>query len=164
MTKKKHHYVPRTYLRFFCDAAGKIHVHLKDDPSKFIHQTPDNTGFHKYYYSQPLPDGGQDNDSLENLFSESESKWPALVGRLQQRENGPELVMELFEHVGLQRVRVPAVRDAAEKMDAAFVKATMMTLEAQGKLPPKPEGFEDILDHIEIAIDPIVPSTPCPRL
>lgn len=154
MAKKRHHYIPRAYLRFFCDRAGKVYVYLKDNPTKVIHQTPDNTAFHKYYYSQPLPGGGQDNDSLEDLFSKTESGWPLLVQRLQNRENTPALVSELFEYVCLQRVRVPAVRDAAEKMDAGLIKATMLNLEARGKLPPKPKGFEDILDHIQIAIDP----------
>jgi len=27
-------------------------------------------------------------------------------------------------------------------------------LDRQGKLPPKPEGFEDVLDHMEVSIDP----------
>ncbi len=154
MAKKRHHYIPRTYLRSFCDQAGKVYVYLKDDPTKVIHQTPDTTAFHKYYYSQPLPGGGQDHDSLEDLFSKTESGWPKLLHRLQSRENTPVLVSELFEYVCLQRARVPAARDAAEKIDAELIKAMMLTLEARGMAPPKPEGFEDILDHVEIAIDP----------
>jgi hypothetical protein len=37
MDKKRHHYVPKAYLRFFCDANGKLRVYVKD--------RPDNPGF-----------------------------------------------------------------------------------------------------------------------
>jgi Protein of unknown function (DUF4238) len=60
----------------------------------------------------------------------------------------------LFEFIALQRARVPASRDPTEKMDAVMVKAALRTLDSAGKLPPKPEGFEDILDRMEVAIDP----------
>ncbi len=76
MEKKRHHYIPKAYLNFFTDRDGKVFIHLKDEPEKFIHQTPDNTGFHKYFYSQPLPDGGRDNNTLEGFFSKVEDKWP----------------------------------------------------------------------------------------
>lgn len=39
-------------------------------------------------------------------------------------------------------------------MLAEAVKAKARILDAAGQLPPKPEGFEDILDHIEVSIDP----------
>jgi hypothetical protein len=54
MNKKRHHYVPKAYLNSFRDEQGRVCVWLKDDPHKSIHQSPDNVGFHKYYYSQPL--------------------------------------------------------------------------------------------------------------
>ena len=70
MDKKRHHYVPKAYLKFFCDEQSKVRVYLKDDPDKTIHQAPDKTGLHKYYYSQPLSEGRKDHNRLENLFSE----------------------------------------------------------------------------------------------
>jgi Protein of unknown function (DUF4238) len=56
--------------------------------------------------------------------------------------------------LGLMRVRVPATRDAVELIRAEEVKATARFLDRQGKLPPKPEGCEDILDHLSVPIDP----------
>lgn len=154
MDKKRHHYLPKAYLKYFCDEQGKVRVYLKDDPGKFIHQSPDNTGFHKYYYSQPLPEGGKDHNTLEDLFSELEAKWPLTVERLRQRENINDSLEDIFAFIILQRVRVPASRDACEKMRAETVKATARFLDATGKLLPKPEGFEDILDHVEVSINP----------
>lgn len=158
MVRKRHHYVPSAYLKFFCDEQGKVRVYLKDDPDKIIHQSPDKTGFHKYYYSQPLPDGGKDHNSLEDLFSELESKWTPIVERLRQRENINDSLEDIFAFITLQHVRVPASRDACEMMLADVVKGTARLLNASGQLPPKPEGFEDILNDIlndvEVSIDP----------
>lgn len=70
MNKKRHHYIPRAYLKSFGDDEGKVRVYIKDEPDRFIHQSPDNLGFHKYYYSQPLPEGGKDHNTLEDLFGE----------------------------------------------------------------------------------------------
>ena len=58
MVKKRHHYVPKAYLRSLCDGSEKVLVYRKGDPSKVISLSLANTAFHKYYYSQPTPDGG----------------------------------------------------------------------------------------------------------
>lgn len=130
-------------------------VYRKDDPAKVLYQSPSNTAFQRYYYSQPLPEGGQDNNSLEDLFSKLEGNWPAIVQRLSQHQplDGLE---ELFTFVALQRVRVPASRDAMELMQAEQVKATIRVIEAAEKLPAKPPGFENlnIADVVNVSIDP----------
>lgn len=154
MDKKRHHYIPKAYLKFFCDDGGMVCVYPKDEPGKVFRQSPDSTGFHKYYYSQPLPEGGNDHNTLEDHFSNLESKWPAIVERLKRRQVVNDALEDIFAFIGLQRVRVPASRDATEKIDAEMVMATLRTLDAAGKLPPKPKGHEDILDHVEVSIDP----------
>jgi len=151
---KRHHYIPKAYLRFFCDKQGKIRVYLKDDPERVIHQAPNNTGFHKYYYSQPSHEGGRDDETLENAFSIFETKWPSIVERILRYENVNDSLEDIFAFVGLQRVRVPAARDAVEAALASSVKATTRLMASLGKLPDLPEGAEDLLDHLEVAIDP----------
>lgn len=74
MDKKRHHFVPIAYLRYFCDDGGKLRVYIKDNPKKMIHQSPESVAFHKYYYSQPLQDGGRDNNTLEDVFSSVEGR------------------------------------------------------------------------------------------
>jgi len=154
MDKKRHHYVPKAYLKFFCDEQGKVRMYIKDDPGKFVYQSPDNAAFHKYYYSQPLPEGGKDHNTLEEFFSSLETKWPRIVERLGLRENINDSLEDVFAFIALQRVRVPASRDACEMLLAESVKATARLLDAAGKLPPKPKGLEDILNHLEVSIDP----------
>jgi hypothetical protein len=154
MKKKRHHYIPKSYLKFFCDNSGQVLVYRKDDPCKAISLSPDNTGFHKYYYSQPQPDGGKDHNALEDLFSSIEDKWPGIVDRIHRRENVNDSLEEIFQFMGLQRARVPASRDVAEKIHAEGVMAEARQLDAEGKLSPKSEGLEDILDNVEVSINP----------
>ena len=154
MNKKRHHYIPKSYLKFFCDEAGQVRVYRKDDPCKVIQLSPDNTGFHKYYYSQPRPDGGKDHNALEDCFSQIEDKWPGIVDQLHRRENINNSLVDIFQFMALQRARVPASRDAIEKIYAERVMATARRLDKAGKLPPEPVGFENLLDHVEVSIDP----------
>ncbi|MGA2265573.1 MAG: DUF4238 domain-containing protein [Phycisphaerae bacterium] len=154
MTKKRHHYVPTAYLRPFCGDDGKLYIYRKDDPEKVIQQSPDSVAFHKHYYSQPLPGGGHDHDKLEDFFSKCETKWPGIVEQFRARKNVNSRLGDIFAFIALQRARVPAARDACEKILAETVKVVTRQMDAQGKLPPPPKGFEDILDHVDVAIDP----------
>jgi hypothetical protein len=154
MKKKRHHYIPKSYLKFFCDNSGQVLVYRKDDPCKAISLSPDNIGFHKYYHSQPRPDGGKDHNALEDIFSSIEDKWPGIVDRIHRRENVNDSLEEIFQFMGLQRARVPASRDVTEKIHAEDVMAEARQLDAEGKLSPKPMGLEDILDNVEVSINP----------
>jgi hypothetical protein len=45
-----------------------------------------------------------------------------------------------------------------------MVKATAHAMDRAGELPPKPAGMEDILDHLEVSIDPQQSLLAMPRL
>lgn len=152
--KKRHHYIPKAYLKAFCDHTGKVHAYRKDDPRKVLHLSPDSTGFRKYYYSQPRPEGGKDHNALESLFSTIEEKWPGIVEKLHRRENVNDCLEDIFPFMGFMRARVPASRDATEKIHVEGVKAAARRLEKAGMLPPPPEGFENLLEHVEVSINP----------
>ena len=154
MAKKRHHFIPKAYLKSFCDNQGMLYVYRKDDPEQAIKQSPDKTGFHKYYYSQPLPKGGRDNDKLEDFFNGYEARWQSIVGDFRAKKNVNDRLVEIFSFIALQRARVPATRDACEKALAEHVKATMWDMDEAGMLLPPPKGLEDLIDHIEVAIDP----------
>lgn len=154
MAKKRHHYVPKAYLKSFCDDRGKLYVYRKDEPTKELLLSPDNTGVHRYYYSQPLPDGGYDHDKLEDYLNRYETKWPEIVKKFRAKESVNDALGTIYAFIALQRARVPAARDATEKLSADTVKATMRQLGTAGNLPPPPKGCEDILDHVAVPIDP----------
>lgn len=151
---KRHHYVPKAYLKAFCDARGKLLVYRKDDPTQPLHLAPDATQFRRYYYSQPTPGGGKDNNTLEGLFSAVEARWPAIVARLNRREDCNDQLENLFSFISLQRARVPAARDAVEDVLRHNVRATMNLMAERGELPPPPAGYESVLKQVAITIDP----------
>jgi len=131
-----------------------LNVYKKDDPDNPFRQSPGNTGYHKRYYSQPLPDGEIDNNTLEDIFGELETKWPAIMDRFRNDADANDCLEDIFAFIGLQRARVPAYRDAIESMLAEHVLATTKRLNEMGQLPPTPEGFDDLLDNIQVSIDP----------
>jgi uncharacterized protein DUF4238 len=153
--KKRHHYIPIAYLSAFADENGRVFAYRKDNRDEPpLHVRPEEITFEKYYYSQPTPDGRRDNNTFEDFFSIYETTWPALVRRLSSRTTVSEDLGELLTFIILMRVRVPATRDMVEMGLAERVKSTTRVLDRQGLLPPKPDGFEDILEHMAVSIDP----------
>src|SRR5258708_6647498 len=92
--KKRHHYITITYLDKFTDNDGEIVAYRKDDVRTVLHLRPEAIAFGNYYYSQPLPEGGRDNNRFEDYFSTVETPWPKLVGRLRGHCGGPKHVVE----------------------------------------------------------------------
>uniref|UniRef100_UPI0035CAFB11 DUF4238 domain-containing protein n=1 Tax=uncultured Sphingomonas sp. TaxID=158754 RepID=UPI0035CAFB11 len=151
---KKHHYVPVTYLRRFVDASGQLLVYRKDEPTRPFRQRPESTGFETHYYSQTGDDGVRDDSSLEALFSEIESSWPSIVDALSDRQNMFASAPSIITFLALMRVRGPAFRDAAERHLSNVVHLQTQVLHDAGKLPPPPEGYEDLFKKMQVAIDP----------
>ncbi len=153
--KKRHHFVPVGYLKGFCDEGERIRAFLKDAPlNDKIHLKPDEIGFENYYYSQPLADGGRNNNAIEDAFGKFETGWPALVDRLSARSAAPQDLVEMLTFVLMMRVRVPATRDMVELSLAEQVKATARALDRAGRLAPPPKEFPNIADMLEVSIDP----------
>jgi hypothetical protein len=151
---KRHHFVPKAYLKSFCDQKGRILVYRKDAPHKPLHVVPDATQFRRYYYSQPTPIGGQDNTTLEALFSTVENDWPQTVELLHQRENVNDRLEHIFNFMALQRVRVPASRDISEAALAQTIKDSLKVMVATGAISPPPTEIQDIQNQIEVSVDP----------
>lgn len=160
MKPKRHHFIPKTYLKSFCDDEGMIWVYRKDNPTLPFQQRPDKLGFHKKYYSQPLPDGGMEHIFLEDFFSKLETKWTPIVEVLRRRESiGKEMIENIFQFIILQYARVPAKRDAVEKMKAARIHRLAKESNVMGLLPPPPKELvgklgENYMDHLQALVDP----------
>jgi len=152
--KKSHHYVPQAYLRSFCDADGRVHVYRKDDPAKELRLAPQNAAIRKYYYSQPTPSGEFNHDALEDVFSVVESDWPGIIDGFRSGRNMNAHLKAIASFMVLQRVRVPAFRDAVERQLAAGVKAEMQIVISSGDFPELRVCKRELLDCVDIAIDP----------
>jgi hypothetical protein len=151
---RRHHYVPVTYLRNFADSSGQLHVFRKDDPARPFRQRPESTGFERYYYSQFDDAGARDDDRLEAIFSEIETSWPTIVAAFANREVMFEAAPHIITFLSLMRVRVPAFRDAAELHLGHSVHTQALLLHAAGKLPPLPDRYPDLMEKIQVTIDP----------
>lgn len=152
--KKRHHYVPICYLRPFCNDREMLFVFPQDGDAEPFEIKPENIAFEKYYYSQPLPDGGRDNNAIEDTFSKIEAEWTPLLNRWRSADTTPDKLLSVFEFIMLMRMRVPAMRDAVEAMLAEEVKSTTRVMHKFGQLPPLPPEHPDLLDQIQVTIDP----------
>lgn len=157
MKKKAHHFIAQTYLNSFSNAEGKVCMYQKDDPHNVIRQRPERIAKHKHYYRQPVPKGGFDHNSIEDLFSQVEAKWPDIIRRLRMKEDVNDCLEDIFQFIALHRVRVPAARDACETILAETVRLVGRHLDHVGELPPLPKALEhlgNVWNHVEVAIDP----------
>jgi hypothetical protein len=154
--KKRHHYLAQTYLEGFCNPDGKVCVYLKDRPGAPWWAAVNTIGFENYYYSQPTPDGGQDNNLLEDSFSSFENRWPDIVSKVESKDQLGEHFKDMLSFIIMHRVRVPTARDAVEATLAESVRMTARFLNDCGKLPAPPEGitFDDLDKHLVVSIDP----------
>ncbi len=152
--KKRHHFVPKAYLKAFTNSKGRVHVYRKDEPGTVLTVSPNGIGFERYYYSQPTPEGGTDHNRLEDMFSAIEGKWPQIVERIGRASDVNDVLPEIFEFITLQRVRVPANRDATEARLAGQVKSLFRDLLAKGFLSPPPASLRGRLDDVVVSIDP----------
>ena len=152
--KKRHHFIPKAYMSSFCNEAGRVLVYRKNGNGQPLPVIPDATQFQRYYYSQPQPDGGTDNNKLEDFFCEFEGGWPLIVKRLEAREDINDSLESLFNFMALQRARVPACRDAVELALAATVKNMAKKMYRDGRFPALPKGSENLIDEMQISIDP----------
>jgi hypothetical protein len=152
--KKRHHYVPVTYLKGFTDNNGFLLVSRKDEPERSIRVRPTEAGFRNYYYSQPLGDGTMNHNALEDVFSTFENEWPGLVGVLESDRQLNTILKDLLGLIGFQRIRVPAFRDAIEHSLERYARDGLQELKRTGRLPPTPPEFPDLFEQVEVTIDP----------
>lgn len=154
--KKRHHFISQTYLRSFGRQDGKLCVYSKDKPARPWWAATDTIAFENYYYSQPTPDGGQDNNRLEDHFSSIENGWRSLVAKLGKREIDVRDFENLLLFTIVHRVRVPTARDASERMLAESVRMTARHLNDHNLLPPPPANltFDELDRMMVVSIDP----------
>lgn len=152
--KRRHHFVPITYLNGFTASDGFLFVARKDEPDQTLRVRPGETAFRSYYYSQPLVDGSMNHNALEDAFSSFETKWPHIVRTLDSGVDLNSVLGDLHAMIGFQRVRVPAFRDAIEQSLHRIAQAGFEELKHSNLLPIAPRELPNIADLVEVTIDP----------
>lgn len=116
---------------------------------------PSQIAFQNYYYSQPKPCGGRDNNLVEDLFSqEVEQFWPAAKQAAVTDTLDPQTWSHLYLMIASLRARVPAMRELIEGALAQQVMGIAAKMDREGRLPPMPTELGDIWSTLSIAIDP----------
>jgi len=151
--RKRHHFVPVTYLRGWASNGGKLHAYVSDRPDRPLHVRPEEIGFENYYYSHTREDGSRDNDSFEELFGTIETRWPLVRNALDTRLLGPEALHWLYSMLTLMRTRVPAARDYNEALMALETRTSLKVFAQMGKLPTKLKRYEGDLDTVEVTVN-----------
>jgi len=74
INKKRHHFIPKFYLKGFCDQRGMIWAYHKKEPNIIPHcQKPENTAFVKRFYTIYFDNGTIDTNTFEDALADIET-------------------------------------------------------------------------------------------
>lgn len=150
---KKHHYIAVTYMNGFTQN-DRLWAYRLDAPATPLHLRPEAIGFENYYYSQKLPEGGQENHRFEDLWGCIETVWPATLLALKARRTSMAINLNTLGMATLMRVRVPAARERTEVLLAAKLRSEVQALERLGKLPEDLQRYAGQLDTVPVGVNP----------
>ena len=118
--KKKHHYIPKFYLKGFTypdpdDPDGKLCVYSKDKEhysEVLCGVSLDAIAFEKHGYTVILSDGTMDSEIIENIFAEKESKTAPLLKKIisGQKLTDNEFSTFVSDFLAIMAVRTPKGR------------------------------------------------------
>lgn len=138
--RKRHHYLPESYLLGWADASKQVAVRRRDSPDPFVAVTR-KVAVEAGLYD--LHDGDDPVDALEVALSELEGPLPGLLDRL--RSDGPPRRTstqrgQLAQLMALQLVRTPEHLDQVMFPEAAAAFT--------GGRPVSDDGMRSYLRHL----------------
>jgi len=124
---KKHHYLPRHYLKGFTNNKNKFYVYDKQT-DKIFETSPGNAFFENKLNTTTLPNG-ESSDFLEGLYADTENQfWPTLD---KIRKSSPNIAINLFDKMNLflfllfLHWRLPSNIEYAESLSKeSFIEGT----------------------------------------
>jgi hypothetical protein len=149
---RKHHYLPQFYLRGFSVNGRSVYQMEKEGSRAFLCSIGDAAAVRDYHLidDAEVPDVHQ----VEKALGEMESRIaPALseIHAMGLRSANSRAL--LIQFISLMRWRVPAAKGYFSGHLASMVKESGKLLERQGKLPPPPKGYEEILKMENIQVE-----------
>jgi len=121
---RKHHYLPRHYLRGFADSDGGFFVYDKHT-GKIFHTSPDAAFFENDLNTVELPDGNQ-SDFLEDLYTgienQSLNSLDTIRGSTFNTPIEPIDKMNLFSYLLFLHWRLPSNISMADKLSSQFFR------------------------------------------
>lgn len=151
---KRHHFVSVTYMNGFLDAGGRLHAYRADSPASPLHIPPVSIGYEKFYYSQRMPDGTQENHRFEDLWNAIESVWPETMRAVATRRLSPAISFNLLGMATIMKTRVPAARERNAILIATKLRAEVQAAEELGLLAPELERYAGELETVPVGVNP----------
>ena len=149
---KRQHTVPSVYLKNFVDGEGRLTVWSKRRKTT-LRPNPDDALIRRYYYSQPVNGIDNANHSLEiDLLGAIETKYPKLLSAVLSGEKNLDLET-LLHTILMLRSRSTAFREPFELALSDLVERQIKSI-PESQLPPPPNDYPDIRDHLVVTIDP----------
>ena len=143
--KKRHHYIPRFYLRGFVDPHNKpyVWVYEKGNPN-ITKATVENIAVQKHYYSFIRPSGDIDSETFENALAKIEGKVAPAFEKiihhedLNNQEKGAFAVFLAFTVT-----RVPNYRKNVERSFGEIIKKILVVLASS------PVAIKSMIEGVE---------------
>lgn len=151
---RRHHFISAVYMDGFAAEDGRVQVYLCEAPENPLPMKPRAIGFERDYYSQKLPEGGQENHRFEDLWNTIETVWPETVRALAVRRLSPAISFNVLGMQTIMRARVPATRDRHALMLEAKLRTEYKVAEEIGALPPELERYAGQFDTVPVGINP----------
>ncbi len=108
---RRHHFISAVFMDGFAAEDGRVKVYLCEAPEDPLPMKPRAIGFERDYYSQKLPEGGQEKHRFEDLWNTIETVWPETSKALAARRLSPAISFNVLGMQAIMRARVPATRD-----------------------------------------------------
>jgi hypothetical protein len=139
MTKVRHHYIPRFYLREFKDPekGNTVWVFDKDEENVF-EATPANIACEKHYHTFMLEGGEKDTETVEHLYGIIETDSSAIIRKIHEGQAlDNDDIGKFCTFASSMMIRVPNHRENMEKAIADVM------LKSQIALARNKEAFEN---------------------
>lgn len=135
MAVKRSHFVPKVYLRGFCNPDGRLWVYDALQRKGVWESDPGSVAYEKNLYAVELPDGSVDRETLERAFGSVETRFPAFRDKVNKFSaiNGEDS-STFITFLALMRLRNPQF--------AKEIKAN--------------ERFNEAIWHIRVLSDPVI--------
>lgn len=151
---RRHHFISAIYMDGFAADDGRVQVYLCEKPGDPLPMKPRAIGFERDYYSQKLPEGGQEDHRFEDLWNTIETVWPETLRALTERRLSSAISFNVLGMQTIMRARVPATRDRHALMLEAKLRSEHKIAKEIGALPPELERYAGQLDTVQIGINP----------
>jgi len=123
MTKQRHHYIPRFYLKNFADPTNEMVWLYTKTGEKCKAVSPRDVGIEKDYHTVTLRDGAKDRQTIEETVARLENIAAPVVKKILAGEELTSVDHQIFAvFVAQMFLRVPLRRDAVGRMTSELLK------------------------------------------